>query len=546
MRAGPGGCVGRVNGAALLARALRGAGVGPVFTLSGHQILPIYDAGLDASLRFVDTRHEAAAVHMADGWGRLTGQPGVALVTAAPGHANTMTALATAQLSESPLLLISGGSETTRAGMGGFQEMDQCTMARPVTKAALSPRTVAEIPALVAKALRVSLEGVPGPTHLTVPYDLLHAAVDEAELDWSVGSAMDSAEQSANEGQAKQFLELLAKARKPVLLARPSVLRGAAGQHLQRLLELTGLPHLPIDSAVGLNEPSLHGLPRLLPQCDLVILLTPQDFAIDFAEPPTISPDCTVVQVTPTQAELAQNRHVDLGIVGSYRAVLRQLVEEAGRRSWPASAWRAEIEAMRAEQLASTRPHETSQKSPLHPMRVAAAVRSLLGPRDCVALDGGDFVRWARWAFGGGPWELLTNGKLGALGPGIPLASVVSLARPGARGVAFVGDGGFGFHAMELDTAVRHNLPLVVVIGNDAGWSTERHRQREVYGPDRLVAANLLPTRYDLLAQALGAHGEYVERPEDLAPALRRAFSSGKPTCVNVMIAADRPPSTAP
>jgi acetolactate synthase-1/2/3 large subunit len=139
----------------------------------------------------------------------------------------------------------------------------------------------------------------------------------------------------------------------------------------------------------------------------------------------------------------------------------------------------------------------------------------------------------------------LTNGKLGALGPGIPLAAAATLARPDARSVAFVGDGTFGFHAMELDTAVRHNLPYVVIVGNDAGWATERHRQREVYGPDRLVAADLLPTRYDRLAEIMGAHGEHVERPEQLAPALERAFASGKPACVNVDIASIRAPSAS-
>jgi thiamine pyrophosphate-dependent acetolactate synthase large subunit-like protein len=174
---------------------------------------------------------------------------------------------------------------------------------------------------------------------------------------------------------------------------------------------------------------------------------------------------------------------------------------------------------------------------------VMAAVREVLRPGDCIALDGGEFVRWARWTFGGGPYELITSGKLGALGSGIPFASSAALARPGARSVAFVGDGTFGFHGMELDTAVRHNLPCVTIIGNDAGWATERHRQRAVYGPDRLVAANLLATRYDLVAAGLGAHGEYVEHPDQLRPALARAFASGRPACINIMIASLRAPS---
>ena len=200
---------------------------------------------------------------------------------------------------------------------------------------------------------------------------------------------------------------------------------------------------------------------------------------------------------------------------------------------------------MRQAQLRRTEALETVNVAPVHPMRVTAAVREFLRPGDCIALDGGDFVRWARWAFGGGPYEFLTNGKLGALGPGIPLAMVAALARPEARSVAFVGDGTFGFHALEFDTAVRHHLPFVTVVGNDAGWGTERHRQREVYGPDRLVAADLLPTRYDRVAADLGAHGEFVERPEQLAPALHRAFASGRPACINIDLASIRAPSAS-
>ena len=533
----------RVNGATLLARALKLGGAGPVFTLSGHQILPIYDAGIDEDVRFVDSRHEAAAVHMADGWGRLTGETGVALVTAAPGHTNALTGVATAFNSESPLLLLSGGAEVPNLGRGGFQEMDQLTMIDPISKGAWMPRTAEEVPGLVARAFRVATSGVPGPVHLTLPYDVLHQAVDEDAVRMPDAGDFARLPQAAADEQIERLLDLLAAASRPLLLAGPSATRGNAGAMLSELSDLTGLPWLPIDSAVGLGEPSLHGLPRVLPDCDLVILLVRQDFAIGFADEKTIAPTATIVQVSPDAELIGQNRRVDLGIVGDPETVLGQLLEDARSRRWPSHTWRSELDAMRRAQRERTRPLETSDDVPIHPMRVAAAVKEFLRPGDCVALDGGDFVRWARWLFGGGPYELLTNGKLGALGPGIPLAFAATLARPDARSVAFVGDGTFGFHAMELDTAVRHTLPAVVIVGNDAGWATERHRQREVYGPDRLVAADLLPTRYDKVAADLGAHGEFVERPEQLRPALERAFASGKPACVNVNIASIRAPS---
>lgn len=535
----------RVNGATLLARALRLGGTGPVFTLSGHQILPIYDAGIDENLRFVDTRHEGAAVHMADGWGRLTGETGVALVTAAPGHTNALTGVATAFNSESPLLLLSGGAEVPNLGRGGFQEMDQLAMIGPISKGAWMPRTAEEIPGLVARAFRVATSGVPGPVHLTLPYDVLHQTVDEDAVRLPAPAHFQPHRQAAPPEQIAQLLDLLAAAERPIVLAGPSVTRGRAASLMADLSAQTGLPSLPFDSPVGLGEPSLHGLARVIPTSDLVILLTREDFTISFADERTIASSAKIVQVAPEVSLIGQNRPVDLGIVGDPEMVLGQALRAARERTWPDTGWRAELDSMRLAQQERTRALEASYEIPVHPMRVTAAVREFLRPGDCVGLDGGDFVRWARWTFGGGPYEFLTNGKLGALGPGIPLAFAATLAKPDARSVCFVGDGTFGFHAMEFDTAVRHNLPAVVVVGNDAGWATERHRQREVYGPDRLVAADLLPTRYDRVAADLGAHGEFVERPEQLAPALERAIASGKPACINVNIASIRAPSAS-
>jgi acetolactate synthase-1/2/3 large subunit len=535
----------KVNGATILVRALKRGGTGPIFTLSGHQILPIYDAGIDEHLRFIDTRHENAAVHMADGWGRLTGSAGMALVTAAPGFTNALTGAATALNSESPMLLLSGGVEVPNIGRGGFQEMAQLQMIAPVVKAALMPRSAAEIPALVARAFSEAVSGVPGPIHITLPYDVLHEVLDTDAVPLPPAELFARVPARAAEADIARLLDLLAVAERPLLLASPSATRGAAGVSLRALSDLTGLPWLPIDSAVGLAEPSLHGLARIILECDLVILVGKQDFAVGFMDERTVSPAATLVQIHPEAAEIGRNRAVGLGLVSDGATALAQLVAGAHTRCWPASKWRLELAAMRQAQHDRTALLESSAEVPIHPMRVTAAVRDLLRAGDCIALDGGDFVRWARWMFGGGPYELLTNGKLGALGPGIPLAMVAALARPETRSVAFVGDGTFGFHAMEFDTAVRHNLAFVAVVGNDAGWATERHRQREVYGPDRLVAADLLPTRYDRVAADLGAHGEHVTAPDQLAPALERAFASGRPACVNVDIASIRAPSAS-
>jgi acetolactate synthase I/II/III large subunit len=533
-----------VNGAQLVARALALAGVGPIFTLSGNQILPIYEAGLDAGLRFVDTRHESAAAHMADAWGRVTGRPGICLVTAGPGHTNALTGLATAWMADSPMILLSGGSNVAQAGMGGFQELDQVAVAKPICKRAWLAGAIDAVPGMIARAHRMALEGLPGPIHVTLPFDVLHDTVEESEVRQLAPADFEPQPIPAEDRAIDEAVALLGEARRPILLATSSVWRGEAAERLRAFSEETGIPAFPIESPRGLTDPTLHGLGALFKRADAVLLFGPQDFTIGFAGPRAFG-DARLIQVMPTSDLVARNRPVDVALVGDARTVLGQLLDASAGRAWQTSAWRDELEAARAEHERAMAPHATGDAAPIHPLRAARAVVDLLRPGDCVALDGGEFGQWARWAVGTGPYERIGNGKLGGIGGGIPFAIAAKLAKPEARSVAFIGDGTFGFHGLELDTAVRFKVPMVAVVGNDAGWAAERHRQREVYGPDRLVAADLLPTRYDRVCAALGGHGEHVERPEELRPALERAFASGTPAVVNVAIASIPSPSAA-
>ncbi|HYU20247.1 MAG TPA: thiamine pyrophosphate-binding protein [Chloroflexota bacterium] len=526
-----------VTGATLLARALKLAGVGPIFTLSGNQILPIYEAGLEAGLRFVDTRHESAAAHMADAWGRLTQRPGVCVVTAGPGHTNALTGVATAWMAESPLLFLSGGCDLARVGQGGFQELDQIGIAAPICKDALFASSAAELPALVAHAHRIAQEGIPGPVHITLPFDVLNDQVAEAAASKPAPADFEPTHRRADKQDLQHAIELLARASRLLLLAGPAAWRGVCGDRLRALLDLVEMPGFAIESPRGLSDPSLHGLGKEFRRADLVLLIAPQDFAVGFAGPPALGESSRIIQIAPERGQIGRNREVEVGLVGDPQTVIGQLLEAAQGQTWRRSGWRDELAAIQASNVTELAPRERSDERPLHPLRVAAEVRGFLRPGDCLALDGGEFGQWARWALAGGPYETLGNGKLGGIGGGISFAIAAAIARPEARTVAIVGDGTFGFHGMELDTAVRHQLPFVVVIGNDAGWASERHRQRELYGPDRLVATDLLPTRYDLVAEALGAHGEHVERPDELGPALKRAFASRRPACVNVAIA---------
>jgi acetolactate synthase-1/2/3 large subunit len=533
---------GTVTGAVLLARALARARVGPIFTLSGNQILPLYDAGLDVGLRFVDGRHESAVAHMADAWGRLTGQPGVCLVTAGPGHTNALTGLATARFAESPMLLLSGGSLLSKEGRGGFQEIDQVASARPLCKAAWQARSAGELPALIARAWRTALEGTPGPVHLTLPVDVLQQTAGEASATLPAEAELLPASVPAAPVAVAQAVALLAEAKRPLMLASPSAWRGEAGDRLRALLDLTRVPGFVVESPRGLTDPALHGVGAEFARADAVLLLGPQDFAVGFAGQAALGA-ARLIQVAPTAAEIGRSRPVEVGLIGDAHGVLEQLLAAARERSWPASGWRDELEAAGWEGVRRLAACERADDQPIHPLRLAAAVRDLLDDGDSVALDGGEFGQWARWAIGARRFATVLNGKLGGIGPAIPFAIAAQLARPARRSVAFLGDGTFGFHGLELDTAVRFGLPIVAVVGNDAGWAAERHRQRQLYGPDRLVAADLLPTRYDRVAEALGCHAEHVERPEELRPALERAFNSGGPACVNVAIASVPSPS---
>jgi len=337
-------------------------------------------------------------------------------------------------------------------------------------------------------------------------------------------------------------ISLLSGAERPLVLGSPSAWRGQAGVRLRAFLDTAGLPGFIIESPRGLTDPALHGVGSAFKRADVVLLLAPQDFTIGFAGEGALG-TARLIQVAPSSSEVGRNRPADVALVGDALTVLDQLLTAARARIWTASGWRGELEAEQQAGLARLAQHERADVTPIHPLRLATAVREFLDDGDSVALDGGEVGQWARWSIGSELYTTILNGKFGGIGPAIPFAIAAKVARPARRCVAFLGDGTFGFHGLELDTAVRFDLPIVVVVGNDAGWAAERHRQRAVYGADRLVAADLLPTRYDKVAEALGCHGEYVERPGQLRPALERAFSSGKPACVNVAIASIPSPS---
>ena len=528
------------RGADVVARTLARAGVKRVFTLSGNHVMSIFDAAPAAGLDLVHVRHEAAAVHMADAWARFTGEVGVALATGGPGHANAVPALYTALASESPVVLLSGHSPLDEMGRGAFQEMRQADLAAPLAKASWAVKSASELAPDLARAMRSAASGRPGPVHLSLPGDALDATLADPAL--PDASAFVAPIGALAPAAAEAVLGELARAARPVILVAPTLLRGAGREAASRLAAATRVPLAGMDSPRGLAEPALGALAEMLPQADLVVLLgKPLDFMLKFGRPPLIAPGCRFVQIDPDPAMLDRtSREVGaqlaFGAVADAATAAAALAGPAAKRSWPKSGWFDEVTAAIAHRPAAWANVSSAREGRVHPLDVCRAVQRVLDRHDDAALicDGGEFGQWAQATLSAR--HRTTNGPAGAIGAAVPFAVAAKLAFPDAPVVVMSGDGSFGFHMGEYDTAVRSGAPFIAVVGNDARWNAEHQIQLRAYGPERAVGCELLPTRYDLVAAGLGGHGEHVTRAADLAGALDRAVASRRPACVNVAI----------
>ena len=519
-----------MTGAESVVRALTAGGVRHLFALSGNQNLPIFDACIGSGLRLIHTRHEAAAVHMADGWGRLTGEPGVALLTAGPGHCNGVTGLFVARAAESPLLMISGHSPQSQAGMGAFQELDQAAMAGPAAKWSHTAGGSEPLADLVARALRTAVSGRPGPVHLSLPMDLLQA--EEAAGPPSRAERPPEEEPRLSADDAAEILDRLQSAARPLILAGPAMSRGVRWQAVRALQSASGVPALPCESPRGVDDPWLRGASRCLAEADLVVLLGKRlDHSLRFGEAPAFSESVRFLAV---DAEEALN-HSRLD--GCFRAdpaeVAATLTDAAAQRAWNDSPWGELVRKARAEPP-DWRAHRDSAASPIHPLALCERLQPFLDQDAVFVCDGGEFGQWMQAGLSAG--LRLINGPSGSIGSSLPMGMAAKVLHPERPVFVFQGDGTFGFHALEIDTCLRYGLPVVVVVGNDARWNAEVQLQIRQYGPDRTIGCDLLPTRYDRVAEALGGFGERVEDPGELAPAVERALASGLPAVIDVTI----------
>ncbi len=529
---------GHRRGADVLAQALARANVHNVFALSGNHIMPIFDAAQDVGIALFHTRHEGACVHMADAWARLTGEVGVALVTGGAGLGNAIGALHTSLAGETPVVLLSGHAPLQQLGSGAFQELRQVELAAPLVKASWMATSAAGLPADIARACRLARSGRPGPVHLTLPTDVVNERVYPGAIAFPDASDFEAARSPLGAPTARLILDTLAAADRPLVIAPPALASRAGRASLGRLADAIGVPVIAMESPRGVNDPSLGAFAEVLCQADLIVLAGKAlDFTLGFGGPPSVDERCDWIVVDPDPALIARaaasrKDRLLIAAVADAASTIAALTKAAGgSRGDP--GWLRTVEDAIAHRLPAIPDNPTSR----HPDAMCRGLLPALQdwPDTVLVVDGGEIGQWAQ--AGLTAEDRLINGVAGAIGSSVPFAIAAKLARPDARALAVLGDGTMGFHLSEFDTATRYGLPFVAVVGNDARWNAEYQIQLRDYGPARaqdcLLAAE---TRYDLAAAALGGYGEFVRPGDDLPAAVERAFASGKPACVNVVI----------
>jgi acetolactate synthase I/II/III large subunit len=526
-----------LHGGRLVAKRLRAHGVSKLFTLSGGHLFSIYDGCREEGVDIVDVRHEQSAAFAAEGWAKATRTPGVCALTAGPGVTNGMSAMASALQNGSPMLVLGGRAPGFRWGQGSLQEIDHIPFVQPVTKLARTAETTADIPALMDEGLRAAAEAPTGPAFLDFPLDqVFMEAVVDAD---AAASLPDPAAAPAADGEAlDRAAELLRAAERPVVMAGTGLYWARGEEALVRLCDELSIPVFLNGLARGCvpaDHPQFLSRARstALKGADVALVVgVPMDFRLGFGE--SFGDDTQVVVIGSSPPERPHPREPAAELYGGVATTLDALREGSGGGP-DRSAWTASLGEVENEKRAGEQDDLTDGRAPLHPLRVYHELGQVLD-RDAIVIgDGGDFVSFAGRVietYEPGCW--MDPGPYGCLGSGPGYALAAKLAHPDRQVCLLLGDGAFGFAGMEFDTFVRHGLPIVGVMGNNGIWALEKHPMEFLYGYS--VAAELQPgCRYDQVVRALGGHGELVTTPDELRPALERAFASGKPALVNVL-----------
>jgi acetolactate synthase-1/2/3 large subunit len=528
------------SGASVLVKSLQIAGIKKIFTLSGNHIMPVYDAIFDSDIDLIHTRHEAAAVHMADAWARLKDDVGIALVTGGPGHANAISALYTAGMSESPVVLLSGHAPINQLGKGAFQEMSQADIAAPLTKASWVCEKTENIASDIAKAIQIAKSGRPGPVHLSLPTDVLESQSIEGIALPNLAD-FNSKKMEVSTADISQIITKLQKAKKPLVLTGPMMQSKTGRATLLKLENALGVPVIGMESPRGIGDPGLGAFSEILSQADCILLLGKKlDFTLKFGQSPGISKDCIFLQVDPEEEEIDRvKRALGERLTGSticgVPETIKAILNLPSLKAAPLSEWNAAVKSA-IKHRPTAWATLSSESGSIHPVQAFAPLQAILdsNPDSVLICDGGEIGQWAQACLAA-PNRVI-NGVAGSIGAGLPFAVAASVAKPNVPIIAIIGDGTFGFHSAEIDTAVRYQLPFTLVIGNDAKWNAEYQIQVREYGQERTIGCELLPTRYEKVCEAFGGFGEFVMDADKVLPAVKRAIDSKLPACINVMI----------
>ncbi|SFR06557.1 acetolactate synthase-1/2/3 large subunit [Lentzea waywayandensis] len=539
-----------ISGGHLVAKALKAEGVDTIFTLCGGHIIDIYDGCVDEGIAVIDVRHEQVAAHAADGYARITGKPGCAVVTAGPGTTDAVTGVANAFRAESPMLLIGGQGALSQHKMGSLQDLPHVDMMTPITKFAANVPHTARIADMVSMAFREANAGAPGPSFLEIPRDVLDAKVPvSAARVPEAGHYRASTRSVGDPADIEKLADLLVHAKKPAILLGSQVWTTRATDSAIDLVRTLNIPAYMNGAGRGTlppGDPHHFQLSRryAFDNADVIVIVgTPFDFRMGYGR--RLSANATVVQIDLDYRTVGKNRDVDLGIVGDADLVLSSVAAAASGRedngAMGRKVWLEELQAVEEKARQKRAEHLLSEDLPIHPYRLVSEINDFLTEDSIYIGDGGDVVTFSGQVIQPkSPGHWMDPGPLGTLGVGIPFVLAAKLARPDKEVVALFGDGAFSLTGWDFETLVRYDLPFVGIVGNNSSMNQIRYGQAAKYGLERERVGNTLgDVRYDQFAKMLGGYGEEVRDPKDIGPALRRARESGKPSLINVWIDPD-------
>ena len=546
-KAAPAAAGNKISGGNLVAKALKAEGVDTIFTLCGGHIIDIYDGCLNEGIRIVDVRHEQVAAHAADGYARVTGKPGVAVVTAGPGTTDAVTGVANAFRAESPMLLIGGQASLSQQHQGGLQELPHVDMMRPITKFSAQVATTERCADMVSIAFRECYNGAPGPAFLEIPRDVLDAKVDESKARVPTPGHYRASTGSIGDPKGiEKLADMLAASERPAILLGTQIWTSRGSEAAKKFARSLNVPVFMNGAGRGTLPPGdPHGFQQTrkyaFDKADVIIILgTPFDFRMGYGQ--RLSKKAKIVQIDMDYRTVGKNRDIDLGLVGDPGAILTAVEQAASGRKDNGSAkrkgWLQELRAEEGRLDEERMPKLRSDAQPIHPLRLCYEINEFLTENSVYIGDGGDIV-----TFSGGvvqprqPGHWMDPGPLGTLGVGVPFAMASKLAQPKKEVVCLFGDGAFPLTGWDFDTMVRFKLPFVGIVGNNSAWNQIRYGQISKYGAERGDVANLLSdVEFSKFAQMLGGYGEEVRDPKQIRPALERARESGKPSLINVWI----------